>query len=139
MTTDNYWISVDVLLPEEKEYVLIFGPRTGGMQVARIEKGISREEREKMRRGEIENPLISVSGGNFDTGRKAVYRSNLYYGFDEDGNNKKPYRWYANGRPMDWFGQDVSHWMPLPEEPDHRKKSNMLIRELMELNFGGDS
>lgn len=117
----SQWVSVEERLPKEKQYVLIYGRGTGGIQVARIEKGISREEREKMRRGEIENPLISVSGYSFDTGRKAVYRSGLYYGADEDGNNRKPYRWYANGGPMDWFGQDVSHWMPLPERPRKEK------------------
>ena len=117
MAPDNNWISVDVSLPEDKAYVLIWETQTGSMQVARCDKGISRIEREKMRRGEIENPLISVSSGNFDTGRKAVYRSSLYYGADEHGNNRRPYCWIANGGPMTWFGQEVSHWMPLPERP----------------------
>lgn len=119
------WISVDERLPKEKQYVLIW-LWSGSAQVARIEKGISMSERAKMRRGEIENPLISVSNSPFDTGRKAVYRGNLYYGADEHGNNKKPYRWVANGGPMTWFGQEVSHWMPLPERPERGKYAHYM-------------
>lgn len=81
---------------------------------------------------------LSVSSGNFDTGRKAVYRSSLYYGADEHGNNRKPYCWIANGGPMTWFGQEVSHWMPLPERPND-KNPGISIREFMELHTGGDS
>lgn len=31
------------------------------------------------------------------------------------GNNHKPYAWEDG--PMKWFGQDVTHWMPVPESP----------------------
>lgn len=33
------------------------------------------------------------------------------------GNNKTPYSWVAPQGPMSWFGQYVSHWMPLPAPP----------------------
>lgn len=33
------------------------------------------------------------------------------------GNNLAPYEWKEFG-PGTYFGQDVSHWMPLPEAPE---------------------
>ena len=39
------------------------------------------------------------------------------YGCDEYGNNKKPYNWHCPHSHMVWFGQYVTHWMPLPEPP----------------------
>ena len=33
------------------------------------------------------------------------------------GNNETKYSWVAPQGPMSWFGQEVSHWMPLPEPP----------------------
>lgn len=32
------------------------------------------------------------------------------------GNNRVPYIWYQFG-PDDFFGQDISHWMEIPEPP----------------------
>lgn len=32
-------------------------------------------------------------------------------------NNKTKYSWVAPQGPMSWFGQYVSHWMPLPNPP----------------------
>ena len=103
--TVQEWISVKDRLPEENEYVLIWC--IGEIQVARIEKGISEEERAKMKRGELPDPEI----------RRGRKRSSCYFGCDVQGNNEVPYRWEANGGPMDWFGQDVTHWMPLPQPP----------------------
>ena len=45
------WISVKDRLPEEGESVLVF--MDGKIEVARIEKGISKEQREKMKSGEL--------------------------------------------------------------------------------------
>lgn len=106
------WISVKDRLPEENEYVVIWCK--GDCQIARIERGISEEERSAMMRGELPDPKVYCYGKDGVTAHK---RSSLYYGCDVHGNNTVPYRWKANGGPMDWFGQDVTHWMPLPKPP----------------------
>lgn len=114
MTKKDAWISVKSRLPEEDEYVLIWVD--GDCQVARIEKGISIADREKMKNGELPDPCETV--WNRSDGYHEVRRSKLYCGADEHGNNLVPYRWKANGGPMEWFGQEVTHWMPLPEGPN---------------------
>ena len=106
------WISVDERLPEEDEYVLIW---VGKVQVARIEKGISEETRQKMKNGDLLDPVETVFSPN--EGMKSIHRSALYKPADVFGNNQVPYVWKANGGPMEWFGQSVTHWMPLPEPP----------------------
>ena len=103
--------SVSERLPDEGKYVLIW---CGKWQVARIEKGISEEERASMKRGEIPDPEEYRWSGN--TGLIKCKRSDLYKECDVFGNNLVPYHWYANGGPMNWFGQDVSHWGYLPED-----------------------
>lgn len=98
------WISCKDKLPEEGKYVI--GYYTGGNHIDRsdpikvnykivsIRKGISREEREKL------NP---------DDRRRITYESG-----DQDGNNRVPYHWETFG-PASYFGQEISHWHPLPE------------------------
>lgn len=107
------WISVEDRLPEEKEYVMIW---CGECQIARIEKGISKEQREAMKRGELDDPC--ESGWTLSTGYFTLKRSQAYKACDEQGNNRVPYCWYPNGGPMSWFGQNVTHWMPLPKPPN---------------------
>ena len=51
--TVQEWISVDDRLPEENEYVMIW---CGECQIARIEKGRSEEQRNAMKRGELDDP-----------------------------------------------------------------------------------
>ena len=106
------WISVNERLPERGEYVLIW---CGSVQVARIEKGISMAERKAMQDGILDDPV--ERGWCASEGWRSHRRSDLFRGCDEWGNNLVPYHWYANGGPMSWFGQDVTHWMPLPEPP----------------------
>lgn len=106
------WISVDERLPKEGEYVIVW---VGSVQVARIEKGITEEERQKMKNGEVEDRI--EYGWSRSTGCIPLKRSNLYKACDVHGNNHVPYCWKANGGPMEWFGQNVTHWMPLPEAP----------------------
>lgn len=105
------WVPVTERLPEEKEYVLIW---CGECQVARIEKGITEEQREAMKRGELDDPC--VTGWTLSSGYFTLKRSQSYEACDQQGNNKVPYCWYSNG-PMQWFGQEVTHWMPLPQPP----------------------
>ena len=111
--TIQRWIPVTERLPEDGEYVFVWC--RGECQVARIEKGISEEERMAMRRGELPDP--EIMGWTLSDGWRAGKRSRCYYGCDVQGNNKVPYMWKANGGPMEWFGQDVTHWMHLPEAP----------------------
>ena len=106
------WISVKDRLPEENEYVMIW---CGECQIARIEKGISEEQRKAMKRGELDDPF--ETGWNSQSGYFTLKRSQLYKACDEQGNNRVPYCWYANGGPMKWFGQEVTHWAYLPMPP----------------------
>ena len=108
------WISVAERLPEEGKYVLVLVGKSDP-QVACLRKGISKAEREQMRRGEIPDPV--EYGWNYRDGVTFTKRSRIFKDCDEDGNNLVPYRWFANGGPMAWFGQDVTYWMPIPEIP----------------------
>lgn len=109
----SQWISVKDRLPEEGEYVLIL--MGSQIEVARIEKGISEEEREKMKSGEIpdKEEFGYIPGQPVFT----VKRSDSIKACDQWGNNQVPYIWYAQSGPMEWWGQYVSHWMRLPEPP----------------------
>ena len=115
----SQWISVKDRLPEEGEYVLIL--MGGQIEVARIEKGISEEERKKMKSGEIpdEEEFGYIPGQPVFT----VKRSDSIKACDQWGNNQVPYIWYAQSGPMEWWGQYVSHWMKLPPPPKTNKKS----------------
>lgn len=108
------WISVKECLPEEGVPVLIY--LGGSVEVARIEKGISMEEREKMKSGEL--PDKEEFGYVPGIPPFILKRSSAFKGADEFGNNAVPYRWYAQSGPMQWFGQRVSHWMPIPDPPE---------------------
>ena len=110
--TVQEWISVEDRLPEENEYVMIW---CGECQIARIEKGISEEQRNAMKRGELDDPC--ETGWTLSSGYFTLKRSQSYKACDEQGNNRVPYCWYANGGPMKWFGQEVTHWAYLPQPP----------------------
>ena len=110
--TVQEWISVKDRLPEENEYVMIW---CGECQIARIEKGISEEQRRAMKRGELDDPC--ETGWTLSSGYFTLKRSQSYKACDEQGNNRVSYCWYANGGPMKWFGQEVTHWAYLPQPP----------------------
>ena len=110
--TVQEWISVKDRLPEDGETVLIW---SGGCHVATIEKGITEEERRKMKSGEMPDP--EETGWTLSTGYFTTKRSGTYTRADVFGNNKVPYCWNGVNSPMNWFGQDVTHWMPLPQPP----------------------
>lgn len=107
------WIPVtDDSLPDEGEEALVYD---GCYRVAKIEKGISVNERERMKLGEIPDP--EEWGWNTARGYFRVKRSEAYKACDEQGNNEKPYCWKADNGRGTLFGQNVKYWMPLPELP----------------------
>lgn len=91
-------------LPENNEYVLVHlvkdnwgdsddphGKRY--WKVAKFVRGISKEEREKMKNGEIQDPVDVGYTCPTPPGVWVVHenkRSSAYYGADEDGNNLVP-------------------------------------------------
>lgn len=118
------WISVNDGLPEDGEAVLIW---VGKVQVARIYKGITEEEREKMKNGELPNP--SETAWSSSTGYVSIKRSETYRRCDVFGNNSVPYCWESTSGPMKWFGQNVSYWMPLPNAPKESRTMGSPNRE----------
>lgn len=112
------WIPCEERLPDDGECVLAWAG--GSVDVVRFEMGISQETREKMKKGEIPDPIEYVwCLADGYTPRK---RSDSYCRSDEDGNNQKPYCWVH--APMEYFGQDVKAWMPLPEPYEEEKRKN---------------
>lgn len=106
------WISVNDRLPKQDQVVVIYD---GSINIARFERGISVKDREKMKRGEIEDPTHTV--WSVSDGCRIVKRSDCIRMEDEWGNNTKPYCWISTCSPMQWVGQKISYWMPLPEPP----------------------
>lgn len=110
------WIPVtDNNLPDEGKEVLVYD---GCYRVAKIEKGISVNDRERMKRGEIPDP--EEWGWNVAEGYFRVRRSEAHKACDEQGNNEKPYCWRADNGRGTLFGQNVKYWMPLfkPQKED---------------------
>lgn len=107
------WISVKDRLPDDEESVLILMGNI--VEVAYIKKGISEKQRQEMKR----NPLKDTKEEcfSFTMGYYKINRSDSYKPYDEYGNNRVPYKWFAQSGPCSWFGQEVTHWMPLPEPP----------------------
>ena len=115
------WISVDDCLPPIREYVLARHNRgtwydsddqdNVNCVVVKLVKGITEEEREQMKRGEIDDPKIAttISGKPWPSPR-----SSLYGPEDQHGNNRKPYYWSQFG-PDQFFGQSITHWMLIPK------------------------
>ena len=96
----DWWISCDEKLPENGQKVIIFTPmaQMSKINICIFKRGISAKEREELRL------LGDVRGRTFD-------------GADEHANNRKPYKWDVQG-PGSYFGQEVTHWMPIPDSPD---------------------
>lgn len=102
------WISVKDALPEDDVPVLVVVDSVftaKHITVAYIKKGITIEQRERMKRGDFSDQGC-YPGREYD-----------FYGADQWANNKVPYKWYVCRTHKTWFGQDVTHWMPLPELP----------------------
>lgn len=117
---ETMWVRTDVVLPPAGQEVLIW---TDMIHIARCsERGITKEEREKMRRGELPNPIetgLSMVGKEHEFVR--YHRSEIYKDEDEWGNNQKPYNWIGRGHSK-FFGQEVKWWMPLPTRPCGEKE-----------------
>ena len=97
------WISVKEFLPKHGDRVLIWN---GGVDVATFKKGISSEEREKMKAGELED--YEEEGWCGTLGYFKIKRSEAIKAYDEWGNNAVPYGWDVGGTVL--FGQNISHW-----------------------------
>ena len=111
---NSQWIPCEERLPENGQYVI--GWCNGHINIVRFEAGISMEDREKMKNGELKDPIITIWCRA--DGTTEAKRSELYNRSDEFGNNEKPYCW-VNGQ-MEYMGQYVTAWMPLPE--DYKKE-----------------
>jgi hypothetical protein len=125
------WISTKDKLPEEGKYVLARHNRgtwndstdqaNVNCVVVKLVRGISMNERKLMEEGNL--PSHKESGvhydGSFD---KPIYTSSerwkIYKGEDEYGNNLVPYKWEQFG-PDSFFGQTITHWMPIEPLPKH--------------------
>jgi len=85
------WIPCSERLPEDGQEVLAYcdNGHCSGISVVEFRKGKTKEELQAM-----ERPCFGSA--------------------DQWGNNLKPYAWFENG-PMQWEGQDVLAWQPLPE------------------------
>jgi hypothetical protein len=92
---ESKWISVNDRLPDNKQKVLIVSNCGNcyppiNIDTAIFYKGNTREECERINR----------------------------YGFaDQFANNLVPYAWKGSAH-MQWFGQEITHWMELPELPE---------------------
>ena len=119
------WIKTTYQLPPEGKYVL--GRHNRGTWhdsddqpnvncvVVKMKCGISVLDREKMERGEIENPKV---GPNWCLSEGYTYslRSKMITSDDEWGNNTVPYSFHTFG-PGHYFGQTITHWQPIEDAP----------------------
>lgn len=87
---NNGWIPCSEKLPEDGQQVLVYYNNClySCMSVAKFRKGKTKEELQSM-----ERPCFGSA--------------------DQWGNNLKPYAWFGDG-PMEWFGQEIIAWQPLP-------------------------
>ena len=95
----DWWIDCNEALPKPNQVVIVYAPKSQmySFCVCKFEKGISTEERKQLA----------------GTERALTFKAS-----DEHSNNRKPYCWSKAGGPGTYFGQDVTHWMPLPSDPE---------------------
>lgn len=117
------WISVDELLPYLDERVLIWN---GGVDVATFRKGITEEEREKMKRGELID--YEEEGWCATLGYTNFKRSSIRKPYDEWANNLVPYGWDVGTVVLN--GQKVTHWAYFNTPEQYKEyRINQLTRE----------
>ncbi len=112
------WINTKDQLPEEGKYVLTRHNRGTWIDstdqenvncvVLKLVKGISLEEREKMKNGQIPD-FDTPPSWCLSEGFTISKRSNIYRAEDQHGNNLVPYNWQQFG-PDSFFGQTITHW-----------------------------
>lgn len=110
------WISVKDDLPKDGELVCVkfwdcHSPHGYGSCLAKIRFGISQEQRDSMKRGELPDPLHEV--WSLPYGWHFVRRSSMVSLGDEYGNNAVPYEWECHQSPRTLFGQQVYAWASL--------------------------
>ena len=111
------WISVKDELPKDGQEVLIWN---NGYEIARFTRGITEEEREKMKNGELPNPKSQYWSAT--SGWEEIERSNMHSSGDVWGNNLVPYCWEVHGGAVFIHGQNIKYWMPTPEPPNETKE-----------------
>jgi hypothetical protein len=114
-----YWISTEDRLPQEGKYVLARHNKTNWKDhtdqnnvncvVVKLVRGISKEQREKMKSEEIIDPEIEMINPSKDYEYVTFKRSDIIFPEDEYGNNEKPYKWEAFGS-SGYNGQEITHW-----------------------------
>lgn len=122
------WVSVADRLPPAGLYVLVHltkgnwkdseDPKGVYNVVAKLRMGLSKEDRERMKRGELPDPDYHgyiAPGGHWEN--VTSKRSDVTKAEDEAGNNLRAYNWsgFGNG---DYWGQEVDYWMPIPSLPN---------------------
>ena len=118
------WVDASKELPPVGEYVLIHltmdnwkdstDPEGVYHKVAKLERGISMAEREKMKSGQLPDPdAYGWIMPNDKAQPVTSKRSAIHTGADEYANNRRPYRWVSFGRGS-YFGQEVDRWMRIP-------------------------
>lgn len=107
---ERKWISVTEALPTDGSLVIACSPY-GGITIVYFRKGISQEDRTKMKNGEIDDP--SEEAWCLSEGYSKSKRSDLFKEEDEWGNNQKAYAWQYG--PFHYSGQAFVAWMPLPK------------------------
>jgi hypothetical protein len=118
------WRDTAKELPPENKYVLARHNRgtwhdstdqeNVNCVLVKLVRGITEEDRVKMKSGELPDPVSQ--GWCLSDGVKEHKRSNVYRSEDVHGNNLVPYYWKSFG-PDSFFGQTITHWMPLPPAP----------------------
>jgi hypothetical protein len=119
------WISVKDGLPEPGKYVIARhslgtwhdsdDKENVNCVIVKLVMGLSAVDRQKMIKGEIDDPTVDA-GWCLSEGHTKCKRSRLYKSEDEEGNNKKNYKWEMFG-PGSFNGQEITHWMPLSKPP----------------------
>ena len=119
------WIPTSKKLPPAGKYVLVHltkdnwidstDPKGVYFKTAKLERGISLKQREKMKSGKLPNPKTKYYIAPNDVlQEKESTRAATWKGADEGhGNNARPYCWSGFG--SDYFGQEVDFWMPIPK------------------------
>jgi len=114
-----YWISTEDRLPQEGKYVLARHNKTNWKDhtdqnnvncvVVKLVRGISKEQREKMKSEEIIDPEIEMINPSRHFEYVTFKRSDIIFPEDEDGNNFKSYKWESSGS-QSYYGQEITHW-----------------------------